>query len=99
MGVLLPARHRIAWNLGVCEVPMLELLSLGHGLAEEGPEDHPERIERRQRGADVSDDPEREEAASTVVEEGEDVVLGEPTGEWRQARQRQAAHHKAGKGD
>ena len=46
-------------HLGVVQVAVLELARLGHGLAPEGAEDHPPRVDGGQERADVAGDVER----------------------------------------
>ncbi len=92
VGVLLLAGQRVTRDIGVRQVAVLELTGLRHRLAEEGAEDHPERIDAGEERPEVTGDAEDQEAAAAMVEEGEDVVLREPTRKGRQARQGQAAH-------
>ena len=56
VGVLDLAVGRVDRLLGVVEVAVLELARLGHGLAPEGAEDHPPRVDRGQERADVAGD-------------------------------------------
>ena len=64
VGVLLLAGHRVARHVGVVQVAgLLELARLGHRVAEERAEDHPERVDGGQERGDVADDRERRRAS------------------------------------
>ena len=90
VGVLGLAGHRVL-RLGVCDVPALELARLGHRLAEEDAEDHPERVERGEEGGEVADDRQHHVAAAALDREREDLVLREEARHRRHAGQRQRA--------
>ncbi len=78
VGVLLLAGQRVAGHLGVGEVSVLELARLGDRVTEEGAEDHPEGVDAGQQRPGVADDAEDQEAVAAVIQEPDDVVLGEP---------------------
>ena len=95
VGVLQLAGRRVAVLLGVVEVARLELARLGDGLAPEGAEDHPPRVDRGQERADVGGDVQDVVPAAALADDGDDLVLGEEARERRNAGQRQAADRRS----
>ena len=83
------------WTSAWCRWPVLELARLGHGLAEERAEDHPERVDPGQERADVAGGVEAPVPAAAIADEQQDLVLGEEARERRDARQREPADHDA----
>ena len=71
----------------------------GARLAEEGAEDHPERVERGQQRADVARDLQRPVPAAAAGDEQQDRVLREVAAERRHARQREPADDEAAEGE
>ena len=95
VGVLDLAVGGVRVHLGVVQVALLELARLGHGIAEERAEDHPERVDAGQERADVAGDVEPPVPAAAIADQQQDLVLGEEARERRHAGERQPADHHA----
>ena len=78
-----------------CRWPPSSSRASAHGLAVEGAEDHPERVDRGQERAEVADHVQRPVPAAALAGHEQDLVLGEEARERRDARQREAADHEA----
>ena len=76
-------------GLGVGEVPLLELTSLGTRLAEDDTEADPERVERGRERGDVAADREDPVHPAAVGCEHQDLVLREEARRPREAGQRE----------
>ncbi len=96
VGVLHFAVGRIGGHLGVVQVAAFQLARLGDGVAVEGAEDHPERVDRGQEGAEVAHHVQHPVPPAALGGDEQDLVLGEEPGEGGDARQREAADHEAG---
>ena len=100
VGVLDLAVGGVGRLLGVEEVAVLDQLArLRARLAEEGAEDHPERVERGQQRADVAGGVQRPVPAAAAGDEEQDRVLGEEAAEGRDAGEREAADDEADEGE
>ena len=98
IGVLGLAGQRIG-RLGVGRMSALELARLGAGRSEEDAEHHAKRVEGGQAGRDIAGHGEQHVGAAAIDGVGEDLVLGEPAGEEREAGQRQRADGERDEGE
>ena len=84
LGVLLLARRRVRGDVvrGARWPPSSSRAS-AHGLAVEGPEDHPERVDGGHERAEVAEHAEDDVPAAALELQRDDLVLGEQAGERR----------------